>query len=77
MRTGVALEEDPPQGLCFTWVTSVTAQLQIVTFWIWGWGCFPGGSDSKETPYKEGELGSIPESGRSAGEENGNPLQYS
>ena len=48
-----------------------------VTFWIWRWGCFPGGSDGKESPYKEGDVGSIPGSGRSPGEENGNPLQYS
>ena len=27
--------------------------------------------------YNEGDLGSIPESGRSPGEGNGNPLQYS
>ena len=32
--------------------------------------CFPGGSDSKES----GDLGSIPESERSPGEENGNLL---
>ena len=35
------------------------------------WG-FPGGSASKE-----GDQGSIPGSGRSPGEGNGNPLQYS
>ena len=33
---------------------------------------FPGGSDGKA-----GNLGSIPGSGRSSGERNGNPLQYS
>ena len=38
---------------------------------------FPGGSDSKASAYNVGDLGSIPESGRSAGEGNGNPLQYS
>ena len=37
---------------------------------------FPGGSDSKECACNAGELGSIPGSGRSAGEGNGNPLQY-
>ena len=37
---------------------------------------FPGGSDSKESVCKVGDLGSIPGSGRSPGEENGNPLQY-
>ena len=37
----------------------------------------PGGSDSKESACKEGDLGSIPGSGRSPGEGNGNPFQYS
>ena len=38
---------------------------------------FPGGSDGKESACNEVDLGSIPESGRSPGEENGCPLQYS
>ena len=38
---------------------------------------FPGGSDSKVSAYNAGDLGSIPGLGRSPGEENGNPLQYS
>ena len=38
---------------------------------------FPGGSDGQETACNAGDLGSIPGSGRSTGEENGHPLQYS
>ena len=38
---------------------------------------FPGGSDSKASAYNGGDPGSIPELGRSPGEGNGNPLQYS
>ena len=38
---------------------------------------FPGGSDSKESAYNKGDPGMIPGSGRSLGEGNGNPLQYS
>ena len=38
---------------------------------------FPGGSDGKASAYNVGDPGSIPESGRSPGEGNGNPLQYS
>ena len=38
---------------------------------------FPGGSDGKDSAWNEGDLGSIPGSGRSPGEGNGNPLQYS
>ena len=37
---------------------------------------FPGGSDSKASVYNAGDPGSIPGSGRSAGEGNGDPLQY-
>ena len=38
---------------------------------------FPGGSDGKASAYNAGDLGSIPGLGRSPGEGNGNPLQYS
>ena len=41
---------------------------------------FPGGSEAKNLPAWAGDCagdtGSIPESGRSPGEGNGNPLQY-
>ena len=38
---------------------------------------FPGGSEVKESACNAGDLGSIPGSGSSPGEGNGNPLQYS
>ena len=38
---------------------------------------FPGGSDGKGSAYNAGDPGLIPGSGRSPGEGNGNPLQYS
>ena len=38
---------------------------------------FPGGSDSKESACNAGDLGSFPGLGRSSGEENSYPLQYS
>ena len=38
---------------------------------------FPGGSNGKESACKLWDLGSIPGLGRSSGEGNGNPLQYS
>ena len=38
---------------------------------------FPGGSDSKESTCSVGDPGSIPGWGRSPGEGNGHPLQYS
>ena len=42
-----------------------------MTWWL------PGGSDGKASAYNAGDTGSIPGSGRSPGEGNGNPLQYS
>ena len=38
---------------------------------------FPGGSDGKEPACNAGDLDLISGSGRSPGEGNGNPLQYS
>ena len=38
---------------------------------------FPGGSEVKVSAWNAGDAGSIPGSGRSPGEGNGNPLQYS
>ena len=57
----------------------------FVTFWKYNLNClrvkyhtgFPGGSDGKESACNAGDLGLIPESGRSPGEGNGNPVQYS
>ena len=40
-------------------------------------GGFPGSSVVKESACTAGVLDSIPRSGKSPGEENGNPLQYS
>ena len=38
---------------------------------------FPSGSDSKESACNAGDPGSVPRWGRSPGEGQGNPLQYS
>ena len=38
---------------------------------------FPGSSKNKESARSAGDPGSIPGLGRSPGEENGDPLQYS
>ena len=38
---------------------------------------FPSGSEGKASAHNAGDLGLIPGSGRSPGEGNGNPLQYS
>ena len=38
---------------------------------------FPGGASGKESACQTGDTGYIPGSGRSPGEGNGSPLQYS
>ena len=48
--------------------TSVSRVMSLVDF--------PGGSDGKASVYTVGDPGSIPGSGRSDGEGNGNSLQY-
>ena len=49
------------------------------TWWddVWTWPDTPVGSDGDESTCNTGDLGSIPGSGRSPREGNGNPLQYS
>ena len=51
-----------------------TKTLESLLVLIWG---FPGGSDGKESVCNAGDTDSIPGSGRSHEEGNGNPLQYS
>ena len=48
--------------------------IYIYIYIMWG---FPGDSSGKESACNSGDPGSVPESGRSPGEGNGNPLQYS
>ena len=52
--------------------------IQDAHFLLWDFiFYFPGGLDGKASAYNAGDPGSIPGSGRSPGEGNGNPLQYS
>ena len=48
-----------------------------VSTWILVFKGFPGGAEVKVSICNVGDLGSIPASGRSPGEGNCNPLQYS
>ena len=48
--------------------------LRLVKLLQWG---FPGGSVVENLPANAGDAGSIPGLGRSPGEGNGSPLQYS
>ena len=59
-------------GMCYRHLKGKIISDYLLT----SWG-FPGGSDSKESACSVGDPGSIPGLGRSAGERNGNPVQYS
>ena len=48
---------------------------ESMTGWLVFQG-FPGGTVGKNLPVNAGDTGSMPESGRSPGAENGNPPQY-
>ena len=64
--TGVAESQKRLRDLALMHIVMVTLGLG-----------FPGGSDSQESACNAGDLGSLPGLGRSPGEGNGNPLQYS
>ena len=55
-----------------TKVLELQLQLQHQSFQLIFRRGFPGDSDGKESAYNAGDLGSIPELGRSCGEGNGN-----
>ena len=61
-------------GMCLKVLLEGEAVGYCLGTWIQG---FPGGSDGKESAHNAEDLGSIPGSGRSSGEGNDNPLQYS
>ena len=67
---GVLISRAPQVGIL------IPTQNDVKCNTINRWG-FRRSSVSKESVWDAGDLGSIPGSGRSSGEENGNPLQYS
>ena len=52
-------------------------RILFIIFFSYSYLGFPGGSEVKVSACNVGDLGSIPGLGRSPGEGNGNPLQYS
>ena len=64
----------PQVQVCIKGRTDFGEQFAVTV--IWGGGS-PGGSDSKESACNAGGMGLTPGSGRSPGEGNGYPLQYS
>ena len=63
------------QQLCPAPLPSVTASLSRGA--IYFFRDFPGGSDGEESACNVGDPSLMPGSGKSFGERNGNPLQYS
>ena len=71
---GVSDPQDVTRGLCCILPPPVQVYILKGVLMVRD---FPCGSDSKKSSCNAGDLGSIPGSGRSPGEGNGNPLQYS
>ena len=65
------------QHQLFTWFIIICYDIQYTILYYVSYKGFPGGSDGKESTYNAGNLDLIPGSGRSSGEGNVNPLQYS
>ena len=55
-------------------IQNITMENKNVFHWTFS---IPGGSEVKASAWNAGDLGLIPGLGRSPGEGNGNPLQYS
>ena len=78
-----------PEKRRLTWVCEIVScslpgssvhgilQAKILNWIAFPFSVFPGGSEDKASSCHVGDLGSIPGLGRSPGEGNGNPLQYS
>ena len=60
----------------FLWLSNILLYMYVVHLYLFIMG-FPGDLDGKESACNAGDLGSIPGLGRSPGEGNGYPLQYS
>ena len=69
-ESGETVDAEPYQGWSHMGLESKIGRLPALSG-------FPGGSDSKESGCKAGNLGSIPGSGKSPGEGNGHPQQCS
>ena len=61
----------------YTWYVTMEMRIREESSKEKEWLGFPGGSDDEVSAHNAGDRGSIPGSGRSPGEGNGNPHQYS
>ena len=63
---------------CWSWSSNTVAtSCKELTYWERPWCRLPGWLRGKEFAWNIGDAGLTPGSGRSSGEGNGNPLQYS
>ena len=70
--------QQPTESHHWSWSSyNYTRSCQRIQHRKWKWKGFPGGLAGKESACSAGDLGLIPGLGRSPGEGNGNPLQYS
>ena len=76
-NSGKLLEYRHSQRVQISGTSLMVQWLRLHTPNARGLGGFPGGSEVKASTCNVGDLGSIPGLGRSPGEGNGNPLQYS
>ena len=72
--TSLASGEVGGGSFCLPTISSVSRYCTVSILFIQG---FPGGLEGRASTCNAGDPGSIPELGRSPGEGNGNPLQYS
>ena len=75
-KTVVIIFVSPVNALMVTFMCRLDWITQYPATWSDILG-FPGGSDGKASACNAGDPGSIPGLGRTPGEGNGNPLQYS
>ena len=69
--------QNPTNGYFLKTSCNVKSETILINFLYIEMQGFPGTSVDKESACNKGDLGSIPGSGRSPGEGNGYPLQYS
>ena len=76
-RSDICISIPPPPPSSFNLASFPPLEIFDVSTWILVFKGFPGGAEIKASGCNVGDLGSIPESGRSPGERKGNPFQYS
>ena len=76
-NTGVSCHLTPGEGTCPSLILSLHTGETLLSLTCSFGSATPGGSEVKASSCNAGDLGSVLGSGRSPGEGNGKPLQYS